>query len=156
MPYLTRVLCSAYTTKTCTITSQIFVSIGTLLLTYAMVETDHTHHQMQFKDILAFWICLLGFLDWRNYMMRRWRRSTLQNTNKTWSHIKSLLLAQITVIQIYCVLKGQSINPINEHWYSRIVFLGCPTDGGWQHQQVDHDRVWPSGQEDKHFQCHQI
>jgi hypothetical protein len=30
---------------------------------------------------------------------------------KTWFCIKSLLLAHITVIKIYCVLKGKSINP---------------------------------------------
>ena len=31
--------------------------------------------------------------------------------NETWFCIKSLLLAHITVIQIYCVKKGESISP---------------------------------------------
>jgi hypothetical protein len=31
--------------------------------------------------------------------------------NETWFCIKSLLLAHITVIQIYCVMKGESISP---------------------------------------------
>jgi hypothetical protein len=60
----------AYTSKAYTITLRIFVSIGIPLLTYAMVGMDHTHHQMQLKDKLAFWICSLGFLDGRNFMTR--------------------------------------------------------------------------------------
>ena len=31
--------------------------------------------------------------------------------NETWFCIKSLLLAHIMVIQIYCVMKGQSVSP---------------------------------------------
>jgi hypothetical protein len=90
--------------------------------------------------------CLLDTLVW----FSRWKElhdervrvklATEYNffANKTWFCIKSLLLAHITVIQLYCVMKGESISPrlMNTdtvEWF----FWRCPTDGGWQHQQVD-------------------
>ena len=48
-------------------------------------------------------------------MTRGYNRSMPPNTfffaNETWFCIKSLLLGHAAVIQIYCVIKGESISP---------------------------------------------
>ena len=68
-----------------------------------------------------------------------------KSIQQTWLCIKSLLLAHITVIQIYCVMDDK-----------RSGFLEM-TDRCWrQHQQVDDGRFWPSIQEGKLSQCRQI
>ena len=42
---------------------------------------------------------------------------------------------------LFCV-KGPGCQPRNnEHRHSGVFFLRCPTDGGWQHQQVGGSRV---------------
>jgi hypothetical protein len=58
---------------------------------------------------------LVWFSRWKDLHDERVRAklATEYNffANKTWFCIKSLLLAHITVIQIYCVMKGESISP---------------------------------------------
>ena len=63
--------------------------------------------------------CLLDTLVWFSKWMElhdeRVRKKLITKFNvfadKTWFCIKSLLLAHIMVIQIYCVMKGQSVSP---------------------------------------------
>ena len=84
-------------------------------LTFAMDKTDHTCRVMQLSSRLSFLKCLPGFQDGRFCTTRGWKRSTpLHKTffaNETWFCIKSLLLGHVTVIQLCCVMKGESISP---------------------------------------------
>jgi hypothetical protein len=50
--------------------------------------------------------------------------------NETWFCIKSLLLAHITVVQIYCVMKGESISPRTMNTDTVECFLEMP-DRWW-------------------------
>ena len=58
---------------------------------------------------------LVWFSKWEELHDERVRKKLATEfnvfTNETWFCIKSLLLAHITVIQIYCVSKGQSVSP---------------------------------------------
>ncbi len=90
---------------------RICVSIGMVWLTFAMDETDLTCQEMQLRGSLYFSKRLPDFQYGRNCMTRGWKRSTqLHTTFLLWFCIKSLLLGHINVIQLYCVMKGESIS----------------------------------------------
>ena len=94
---------------------QIYVSIGTRSLTSAMEGMVRT----QQGNAVMRQTCLLDTFVW----FSRWKElhddrvrlklATEYNffANKTWFCIKSLLLAHIAVIQIYCVMDNKSISP---------------------------------------------
>jgi hypothetical protein len=58
---------------------------------------------------------LAWFSRWKDLHDKRVeeKHATAHNlfANETWFCIKSLLLGHVTVIQLYCVMKGESISP---------------------------------------------
>jgi hypothetical protein len=71
---------------------------------------------------------LVWFSRWKELHDERVRKKLATEfmffAEETWFCIKSLLLAHITVIQIYCVSKGQSISPQTMHTDTVECFFG--------------------------------